>query len=232
MTRILITLILLCFELILHYKFNRIAAYPARVLLYSYLIYWCYTESKPKYGITLTEKLYIISCLLIMVSPIPGFIWDSVPGKVSEMVLLMISQHLVAHIWIHQGARINFSKRENLFLKILVPYILIPILFFLFVVVPTFQFLPIVLCSIYVVQLIYITTLSAFVPFPEKSKWYISLAMGLLVFSSGANALRIYVAHYEWDFAVVRITSTVFRVFLLVGLLHREIPEKYATYLR
>ncbi|GAB3502401.1 hypothetical protein GCM10027442_02180 [Emticicia fontis] len=219
--------------MVLFYKFNRIIAYPARALVYSSIIYWYYTERKRDNALNLTDKLFIWSCILPIFSPLADYIWPSVPTKILEIILLMASNQLIASIWIEEGAKINFSvNQKNTFIKVLVPYIILPVLFFCFVVLPTNQVIPIVLFTFYLLQMMYITTLSAFVPFPEKSKLYVSLAMGILVLSSGANFLRICVSPYEYDFAVVRFTAVAFRVFLAMSLLHRETHEVESPYLR
>jgi len=223
MIKILITVLLFSIEVLLYYKFNRIIAYPARVLLYSYFIYWYYSARKDTLNIT--DKLFLWSCAILIVSPVPDYIWNSVLGKVIEVVLLMLSQHLIIVIWQKEGAKISFSNKYNSFTKILIPYIIVPLLFFFLVIVPTFQTIPIILSAIYLLQMVYIATLSAFLPFPEKSKWYIALAMGLLIISSGANASRVYVITYTWDYAAVRLTAILFRFFLLIGLLYREKDE-------
>ena len=232
MIKIILTFSLLLFEIVLFYKFNRIIAYPARILVYSYLIYWYYTERKRDNSLNLTDKLYIGSCVIPALSPLADYIWNSVPAKIFEIILVMISQQMIAYIWTREGAKINFSNEKNTFIKVLVPYIILPVLFFCFVVLPTNQLIPIILFAFYILQMMYIATLSAFVSFPEKSKFYISLAMGLLVLSSGANFLRICVSPYDYDFAVVRFTAITFRVFLLMGLLYRETHEVESPYLR
>jgi hypothetical protein len=167
-----------------------------------------------------------------MFSPLADYIWNSVPAKVLEILLLMVSNQLIASIWTREGAKLNFSNQKNTFIKVLVPYIVLPVLFFCVVVLPTYQLIPIVLFAFYLLQMMYIATLSAFISFSEKSKLYVSLAMGLLILSSGANFLRICVSPYEYDFAVVRFTAVAFRVFLLMGLLHRETHEVESPYLR
>lgn len=232
MLKIFVTLTLLILEIVLFYKFDRIVAYPARILLYIYLAYWYYTERKRDSIIGLTDKLLLCSFIIPIFSPLPDYIFNSVPTKVLEIVLIMVSQQLIAYIWTIEGAKINFSDKKNTFIKVLVPYIVIPALFFCFVVLPTSQLIPIVLFTFYLLQMMYIATLSAYLPFPEKSKFYISLAMGLLALASGANFLRICVSPYEYDFAVVRFTTIAFRVFLLIGLLHRETHEVESPYLR
>ena len=232
MIKIIITFSLFVLEIVFFYKFNRIIAYPVRILVYSYLIYWYYSERKRYNSLNLTDKLLIYSFILPILSPLPDYIWNSVPAKILEIVLIMISQQMIAYIWIREGAKIDFCKQKNTFIKILVPYIVFPVLFFCFVVLPTRQLIPIVLFAFFLLQMMYIATLSAFVPFPEKSKFYIALAMGILVLSSGANFLRICVSPYEYDFAVVRFTAIAFRVFLLIGLLHRETHQAESPYLR
>lgn len=233
MMRIVLTSALLLLEIVLFYKFNRIIAYSARVLVYSSIIYWYYTDRKRDNKLNLTDKLFIWSCIIPIFSPLADYIWNSVPTKILEILLLMASNQLIASVWTEEGAKFDFSpNQKNTFIKVLVPYVVLPALFFCFVVLPTNQVIPIVLFTFYLLQMMYITTLSAFVAFPEKSKLYVSLAMGMLVLSSGANFLRICVSPYEYDFAVVRVTAVAFRVFLLMGLLSRETHEVESPYLR
>lgn len=233
MIKIVLTFVLLLLEIVLFYKFNQIIAYPARILVYSSIIYWYYTERRRDNTLNLTDKLFIWSCIMPVFSPLANYIWPSVTTKVLEVLLLMVGHQLIASIWTQEGAKIEISSNQkNTFIKVLVPYVILPALFFCFVVLPTNQLIPTILFTFYLLQMMYITTLSAFVSFPEKSKLYISLAMGILVLSSGANFLRICVSPYEYDFAVVRLTAVGFRVFLLMGLLSRETHEVESPYLR
>lgn len=232
MIKILITLLLSIIELVLYYYFNKYVAYPVRVLLYAYLAYWYYQERKRRGVINRSDKLFIWACYILMVSPLPAYINDSTIGKVIEFALLIISQQLIIAIFIREGAKFDFSNQKKTLGKIVIPYIIIPILFFFFVALPTNQPTPIILFGFYLIQMIYVCTLSAYVPFSEKSRFYLSLSMGLLILSSGANFLRHSVSPYEYDFAVVRVTSVAYRVFLLIALLHRETHEADTSYLR
>lgn len=232
MIKIFVTIFLLILEISLFQNFNRVVAFPARLLVYSYLAYWYYSERKREAPINLTDKLFIWSCIIPILSPVPAYLWNSIYTKILEIVLLMTAHQLIAFIWLREGAKIDFSNQRNTFLKVLVPYIVFPVLFFFFVVLPTNQLIPIVLFAFYLLQMMYISTLSAFVPFPEKSKFYISLAMGVLIISSGANFLRLCVSPYEYDLAVVRITAVASRAFLVIALLSRETHEEESPYLR
>lgn len=232
MIKILVTIVLLILEICLFQNFNRVVAFPARFLVYSYLAYWYYSERKQEASINLTDKLFIWSCIIPIFSPVAAYIWGSIYTKILEVILLMVAQQLIAFIWLREGAKIDFSNQRNTFIKVLVPYIIFPVLFFCFVVLPTNQLIPIILFAFYLLQMMYISTLSAFVPFPEKSKFYISLAMGVLIISSGANFLRLCVSPYEYDLAVVRVTAVASRVFLLIALLNRETHEVESPYLR
>jgi len=226
MIKIIFTFLLTIIELILYYKFNKFVSYPARALLYAYLANWYYQERKH------SDKLFIGACFVLIISPLPAYINDSIIGKILEFALLMFSQQLIIGIFVREGAKFDFSNKRKTFSKILVPYIIIPILFFFFVALPTQQWIPIILFGFYLMQMMYISTLSTYAPFSQKSQFYISLSMGLLILSSGANFLRHSVSPYEYDFAVVRITSVAYRVFLLMGLLHRETHVVESPYLR
>ncbi|MBA4852800.1 hypothetical protein [Emticicia sp. BO119] len=232
MLKIFIILLLSIIELVLYYNFNKFVSYPARVLIYAYLANWYYQERKHGAIINKADKLFIWACFILIISPLPVYINNSITGKVIEFALLMVSQQLIITIFLQEGAKFDFSNQKKTFRKILVPYIIIPILFFFFVALPTRQWIPVTLFAFYLLQMMYVSTLSAYAPFSEKSQFYISLSMGLLILSSGANFLRHSVSPYEYDFAVVRITSVAYRVFLLIALLHRETHEEESPYLR
>jgi lipoprotein signal peptidase len=222
MIKIFIAVLLSMVELVLYYKFNKFVSYPARVLLYVHLATWYYQDRKRSASVYTTDKLFIWACVILTISPLPAYINDSIVGKVIEFGLLMLSQQFVIAIFLREGAKFNFYNQKKTFGKILVPYIIIPVLFFFFVALPTNQLIPLILFGLYILQMIYLSTLSAYAPFSEKSRFYLSLSMGLLIISSGANFLRHTISPYEYDFAVVRITSVGYRVFLLIALLHRE----------
>ena len=232
MIKIFIITLLSIIELVLYYNFNKFVSYPARVLIYAHLANWYYQRRKQSASINLTDRFFIWACFILIVSPLPAYINNSITGKVIEFALLMLSQQFIIIIFIREGARFDFSNKKKTFNKILVPYIIIPVLFFFFVALPTQQWIPVILFGFYIIQMMYVSTLSAYAPFSEKSQFYITLSMGMLIISSGANFLRHSISPYEYDFAVVRISSVAYRVFLLIALLHRETHEAQSPYLR
>ena len=232
MKKIIVILLLSITEVILYYSFNKFVSYPVRVLIYVYLANWYYQERKQNASINQTDKLFIWACFILMFSPVPAYINNSITGKVIEFALLMLSQQLIIAIFIREGAKFDFSTKRKTFHKILVPYVIIPVLFFFFVALPTQQWIPVILFGFYIIQMMFVSILSAYAPFSEKSQFYITLSMGMLIISSGANFLRHSVSPYEYDFAVVRISSVAYRVFLLIALLHRETHEVESPYLR
>jgi hypothetical protein len=98
MIKIILTFLLTIIELILYYKFNKFASYPARALLYAYLANWYYQERKHSGILNMSDKLFIGACFVLIISPLPAYINDSIIGKILEFALLMFSQQLIIGI--------------------------------------------------------------------------------------------------------------------------------------
>jgi hypothetical protein len=77
--------------------------------------------------------------------------------------------------------------------------------------------------------LIYMVFASTFLPYPEKSKLYISLAMFLVLLASGVSAYRLYISSFFFDYALVRICVTLCRVLMLLGMIHRFDSQENRT---
>jgi len=219
MLKFIITAVILLIELILYYEFNPKFSYPFRELVHVFLLYWYYSERKNV--LNLTDKLFLISTAIPLISPIPIYIFGLTWGTLFEAVLLLISYQIIIIIFIREGAKFRFTNKTNTLIKVFIPYVFFPLAYFLLIIAPLAKMDVIAVTFIYLAQMMYMAALSAYLPFPEKSKWYISLAMFFVLFASGASVHRVYISHYEFDHAIVRIFATLCRAFLIVGLINR-----------
>jgi hypothetical protein len=134
----------------------------------------------------------------------------------------MIGHVFIILIFRIEGSKIKFFDKQNTFVTILIPYILMPFAFFVAVILPIKSLLVVFVTGIYLLEMVYLLVLSAFVPFSEKGKLYISLSMLFLVLASGANAYRTYITDFGFNYGVVRVSTSLFRLFLLLGMLYRN----------
>ena len=225
MIKIGLIAVLLTIELTIFYKFDSTLAYPFRGLIHLVLFYWYYSARKEK--LNHTDRLFLTSCAIPAITPIPIYIFGFTWGTLLEAALLLISYQLLIKVYILEGAKIRFSNKLNTFIKVFVPYVLLPLSYFFFVVFPVVKLDVLLITLVYLIQIMYMATLSAFLRFPEKSKLYISLGMFFVLFASGSSVHRVYVAPYEFDYGIVRICATLCRIFIVVGLLHRAEKEIY-----
>ncbi|MBA4852798.1 hypothetical protein [Emticicia sp. BO119] len=225
MIKIAVIILLLIIELTVFYKIDSALAYPLRGLIHLFMAYWYYSERKEE--LNLTDKLFLISCVIPAITPIPIYIFGFTWGTVLEAVLLLVSYQLLIRIYSLEGAKINFRSNLNTSLKVLIAYVVFPLTYFFLVVSPVAKPDVLVISFIYLVQIMYMAVLSAFLPFPEKSKLYISLGMFFILFASGASVHRVYVASYEFDYGIVRIAANLGRILIIIGLLNRIKKEEF-----
>lgn len=219
MTKITLIVLLLAVELIIFYKVDSTLAYPLRGVIHLLMAYWYYSERKT--SLNQTDKLFLISCVIPAITPIPIYIFGFTWGTVLEAVLLLVSYQLLIRIFRLEGARIRYRTNLNTIIKVLIPYVFFPVTYFFLIVFPVVKSDVLLISFIYMVQIMYMAVLSAYLPFAEKSKLYISLGMFFIIFASGASVHRVYVAAYEFDYGIVRIAANLGRILIIIGLLDR-----------
>ncbi len=219
MIKIVLIALLLAVELIIFYEVNANLAYPFRGLIHLLMAYWYYSERKA--SLNQTDKLFLISCVIPAITPIPIYIFGFTWGTLLEAVLLLVSYQLLIRVFFLEGARIRFRTNLNTVIKVLVPYVFFPITYFFLIVFPVAKPDVFLIALIYLIQIMYMAVLSAYLPFPEKSKLYISLGMFFIIFASGASVHRVYVASYDFDYGIVRIAANLGRILIIIGLLNR-----------
>lgn len=219
MLRTGLVMLLLAIELLVYYSFGAFASYPVRVSLSCTLLFWYYSKKRDTFNFT--DKLFIASSVFSIISPLPVYVLGLAWGKTLELALIMIGYLFIIRIYQVEGSKIILSDKQNTFINILIPYIIMPCGFFIAVILPLTSIATTLFTGIYLLQLLYMLVLSAFLPFPERSKLYISLAMFFVVLASGANAYRMYVSHFPFDYGFVRIATTLFRFFFFLGILYR-----------
>ncbi|GAB3502408.1 hypothetical protein GCM10027442_02200 [Emticicia fontis] len=210
---------MLIIELTVFYKLDSNLAYPFRGLIHLFMAYWYYSERKNE--LNLTDRLFLISCLIPAITPIPIYFFGFTWGTLLEAILLLVSYQLLIRIYTLEGAKIRFTNNLKTFIAVLIPYVFLPLSYFFFVVFPVAKPDVFLICLIYLIQVMYMAVLSAYLPLPEKSKLYISLGMFFILFASGASVHRVYVSPYEFDYGTVRIAANLGRILIIIGLLNR-----------
>ncbi|WP_435352763.1 hypothetical protein [Emticicia sp. SJ17W-69] len=219
MLKIGLVILLFAIELYVYYSFGGFASYPFRILGYGFLLFGYY--SKKKYTLNFTDRLFIAASFFPIFSPLPVYVLGFALGKTLELALIMIGYLFIIRIFQVEGSKIILADKQNTFLNIFIPYVVMPCAFFIAVILPLTSATTIILTGVYLLLMLYMVVLSAFVPFTEKSKLYISLAMFFVVLASGANAYRMYISHFPFDYGVVRIVTNLFRIFFMLGILYR-----------
>ena len=224
MIKLAVISLLLIIELTIFYEVDSTLAYPFRGLIHLFLAYWYYSERKNV--LNLTDRLFLISSLIPAITPIPIYIFGFTWGTLLEAVLLLVSYQLLIRIFSIEGARIKIRTNLNTIMKVVIPYVVFPLTYFTLVVFPVVKSDILLICFIYLLQVMYMAVLSAYLPFPEKSKLYISLGMFFILFASGASVHRVYIAPFEFDYGIVRIAASLGRILIVVGLLNRMNREE------
>jgi len=217
--------LLLVIELFIFYKVSPSYAYPLRGLIHLYMAYWYYSERK--HAINLTDRLFLVSCLIPAITPIPIFIFGFTWGTLVEVILLLVSYQLLIKIYSLEGARIRLSSNFRTFSKVLVPFVFFPLIYFIISVLTIDRFDVILILSIYLLQLMYMAVLSSYLPFKEKSKLCITMGMFFIMFASGASFHRVYMSAYAFDYGIVRIAANLGRILLIIGLVNRVRRESF-----
>jgi hypothetical protein len=173
-----------------------------------------------------TDKLLIGSTTVSLFSPLADFVPNFFISSTIKFSVIIIGYALIIWMFRIEGAKLRFKEKSNTFI-VFVSYIFMPCAFLAAVIFPITNLRNAALASFYVVPLIYMVLLSTFLPFPEKSKFYISLSMFLVLLASGVNAYRIYISSFLLDYALLRVCITFCRFFMLLGMLHRlEVQSK------
>jgi hypothetical protein len=226
MTKIVIVFLLLIIELVVYYLYNSLASFPIQLLIIGFLFYWYYSERKSSFN--LTDKLLIASTVISAFSPITNYFADFFISNIIKFILIAVNFIMMIWMFKIEGAKISFKSKSNMFL-VFVSYILMPFAFFATVIYPLTDAKTAIVSGIYMIPLIYMVFASTFLPYPEKSKFYISLAMFLVLLASGVSAYRLYISSFFFDYALVRICVTLCRVLMLLGMIHRFDSQENRT---
>jgi hypothetical protein len=218
--------LLLIIELVVYYLYNSLASFPIQLLIIGFLFYWYYSERKSSFN--LTDKLLIASTVISAFSPITNYFADFFISNILKFILIAVNFIMMIWMFKIEGAKISFKSKSNMFL-VFVSYILMPFAFFATVIYPLTDAKTAIVSGIYMIPLIYMVFASTFLPYPEKSKLYISLAMFLVLLASGVSAYRLYISSFFFDYALVRICVTLCRVLMLLGMIHRFDSQENRT---
>ncbi len=228
MPKIVIIILLLIFELVIYYSLGSFPSFFFQLLIICFLFYWYHSERKVTFNFT--DKLLIASTLISLFSPLTVFLPNFFVSNIVKFVLIAINYILVIKMFSIEGAKISFKGKSNMFM-VFISYLFMPFAFFAVVIYPLTDTKTAIITGVYMLPLIYMVFLSTFLPFPEKSKLYISLSMFLVLLASGISAYRMYISQFLLDYALVRVCITFCRVFMLLGMLHRFDNRKSNVFL-
>lgn len=218
MLKVGIITLLLVLELSVYYILGSFPSFLIQVAIVGYLFHWYYSERNENFN--KSDKLLAISTLISLFSPLTIYITDFFINSVIKFTLIAINFILIIWLFKLEGAKIDFSGKSKTFL-VFVSYIFTPFAFLFAVIFPLTSIQNAIISGVYILPLTYMVLLSTFLPFPEKSKFYISIAMFLVLLSSGVSAYRLYVSSFPLDYSLLRILITACRVFMLLGMLNR-----------
>jgi hypothetical protein len=217
---LLILSILLLTEIILFYTHNNTLNRFFRTANYLVICYWLYKENR-KTKILHIGYLFTSFALLILSLYVVFFVNKQLLD-LFELLLITFSYVCIILFFIKEKAKIRFN--DTTFIKILVPYLLFPLAFY----ANAYSFLPqeaIYVSIFFVVILVIMSLLSAFLPYPERSKLYISIGVFLLLLSIGINAYRAYIQSFFGDYVFFQLFDLGFYVFLILGILRSQDEE-------
>lgn len=218
MFKIIIVILLLIVEIAFYYLFGSLASFSVQLSILVFFFYWYYSERKLNFKFT--DKLLIISTVVSAFSPLTIYMSSFFIGNIIKFILIGLNYMLTIQIFRIEGAKINFKGKSNISLVFL-SYIFMPFAFFVSVLFPLTDARTTLVTGIYMIPLIYMVLLSTFLPFPEKSKLYISLSMFFVLLASGISAYRLYISSFFLDYALLRVCITICRLFMLLGMVHR-----------
>ncbi len=229
MFKIRIIVVLLIIELVLHYTSYPMYSLITQFIIVGYFIWWYFTERKSNFNYA--DKLLIASTIISASSPLTQYIPNFLVANAIKLTILSLSFVLMIFMFRNEGAKISFANKTNIFL-IFASYIFLPCVFFIVMIIPLTTNTVSVTIFLYLLPMLYMVVLSTFLPYSEKGKLFISLAMFVVILSSGVNSYRLYVTPFIFDYAFVRIFTTAFRLFMLYAMVNRiDVRRNQSDYL-
>jgi len=218
MPKVGIVILLLALELGVYYTLGSFSSFIVQVIIVGYMFYWYYSKRKPDFNAS--DKLLMISTLISLFSPLTIYITDFFINSAIKFTLIGLNYVLIIVMFRLEGAKIDFSGKSKTFL-VFVSYIFTPFAFLFAVIFPLTSVQNAVLVGVYILPLTYMVLLSTFLPYSEKSKFYISISMFSVLLASGVSAYHLYVSSFPLDYSALRILITASRVCMLLGMLNR-----------
>lgn len=218
MLKVGIITLLLTLELGVYYTLGNFPSFIIQVIIVGYMFYWYYSERKSDFNTS--DKLLMISTLISLFSPLTYYITNFFINSAIKFALIGLNYILIIVLFRLEGAKIDFSGKSKTFL-VFVSYIFTPFAFLFAVIFPLTSVQNAVLVGAYILPLIYMVLLSTFLPYPEKSKFYISISMFSVLLASGVSAYHLYVSSFPLDYSALRILITASRVCMLLGMVSR-----------
>ncbi|MCU0326993.1 MAG: hypothetical protein MUF45_17420 [Spirosomaceae bacterium] len=218
MTRKYLLIVSILLELILYYTIsNTNKTYIFfRVISHTIIFLWSYQSLKP--NLTKTDLLVLLNIFIPIISPILHLFSDKITSVVFELVIISIGNLALIAVFITQKEYFNSKLITKTFLQILVPYIVLPTLFFYFVLHPTTSINEFLVIT-YILILVVFAVTSSYFSKNQRVSMYLTISVGLLFLASGANGYRLFVTSYFFDFGLVRIATVFSKYFLALGFI-------------
>jgi hypothetical protein len=180
-------------------------------------------------------KNYILIFSLLVSNTYPydsGFLNDRDQEVKISMLLPMVSYFLLILAFRINREIKRKEDRITFFFKFLFPFILVPVLFFYFVLYQALQqkndYLLMVI--VYLMVLLVMIYYGININFSRNSKKLVFYSLALITLTNELNAYNFFVEHFDWMFEIVRFLSIFSRVLLFCGFASEDIfRQKDAT---
>ncbi len=190
---------------------------PLRIIEFGVFIYWLIKENKQN-PIRNINYLFT-SFILIAPSLVIHYFISKVFMDLFQLLLIALSYLSILLFFIKEDSKIDV--KDHTFWKILFPYVIFPLAFY----ANTYSFIPqsaLLVSAFFVLMLVSMSLLSAFLPYSLRAKLYISVGIFLLLFSIGTNAYRAYIQSFLSDYIFFRIFDTSFYCLLILGIINKR----------
>ncbi|MFN3851695.1 MAG: hypothetical protein ACK4NY_19820 [Spirosomataceae bacterium] len=203
-------------ELILFYTIPDKTYTLFRVLTHSVLFLWAYQSLKPSF--TQSDLFILFNIFTPIISPVFYLFSGKSVSVIFELAIICVSNLGLIAAFLSNHERFNNKLATKTFLQILIPYIILPILYFYFVLHPATKINEF-LVVIYIIILITVAVTSAYFSKNQQVSLFLTISVGLMFLASGANGYRLFVTNYFFDFGLVRLSTIFSKYFLALGFI-------------
>lgn len=203
-------------ELILFYTVPDKTYTFFRVLTHAVLFLWAYQSLKPSFS--QSDFFVLFNIFTPIISPIFYLFSGKSASIIFELAIICVSNLGLIAVFLSNHERFNNKLATKTFLQILIPYIILPILFFYVVLHPATKINEF-LVVIYIIILMTVAVTSAYFSKNQQVSLFLTISVGLMFLASGANGYRLFVTNYFFDFGLVRLSTIFSKYFLALGFI-------------